>query len=482
MDASEYQKLLSKCRTKTYYKVRGMVSENVDDHLKSQISDQKKEVVELLNTPKYNPKLRTDTQNFSPYYEKLLKPLEIPGLKKSSASSGAASSGGTAKKGGKVAKTKNPQKLWGQAKTAAGVSPVMAKRSGSRLNYKPYLKDVKKSTVASSLAARRRANISSSLSPGVGMALCPPITGSFRLLEPRLKPLPVRAPPGGGSTRVGPAANSSNAGVRAAGMPAANGGEAGNRLSGGYAGTASGGGSGGRKGTFPAGMVPFLGIMQKEDEKSGSGGGTSTTVGAGARRTLTQEMPVHSAGQVSSLKGALPPGITNTDMLELLDKASKFFNTRFFQGQAMPSHPWLLEAVKVTVPLARRFSRDIGLARITLAARFESYCPTDDKIQECSTLRTDSFTKLEHLEEMTTSYLNTWREYFLNRPTMLYQTKLFTQATNFQDALKQIDKNVTTHMTTFLSDVVKGYATISDTVREVTDFISLQNKQNFYIR
>ncbi len=230
---------------------------------------------------------------------------------------------------------------------------------------------------------------------------------------------------------------------------------------------------------FHLGMVPFLGIMQKEESDKGN---------RAPRRTLAPEMPPPAAsgatvGQVAK-EGTLPPGVTSPEMLELLERASRYFQCRFFEGQKMPSLPWASDAIKVLMPIARNNYRNIGLTKICLAAKFESYTPYDDQIQEFSTLRTNIFSKLEQLDQQMSQSMNSWREYFLNRPTLIYQTMAFSQIPNYRRALRLVDGNMTLNMTTFLYETIKGYSAMSEALDEVDEFIAkrtLLTRKNFYM-
>ena len=108
--------------------------------------------------------------------------------------------------------------------------------------------------------------------------------------------------------------------------------------------TNSGKAAGGNKfnKNFHLGMVPFLGIMQKEEGDKGNR----------TRRRLAPEMPPPAAsranvGQVAK-DGVLPPGVTSPEMLELLEQASRYFQYRFFKGQKMPSVSWASDARSTT--------------------------------------------------------------------------------------------------------------------------------------
>jgi hypothetical protein len=80
---------------------------------------------------------------------------------------------------------------------------------------------------------------------------------------------------------------------------------------------------------------------------------------------------------VMSEKEDMPAGVINEEHNSLLEKGVKHYGNDFYHGLTIYSHPWAFRAIQHLVPIAFTYARELGLARICLAAKFEAHTPPD---------------------------------------------------------------------------------------------------------
>ncbi len=226
-------------------------------------------------------------------------------------------------------------------------------------------------------------------------------------------------------------------------------------------------------------IPPTIGML-----KSFKGAGAKTAGLPKAVSSATTKLVAGTDLGPEAVNPPLPMGVVSAEMMELLELAATQGQIRFFDGRMMPSHPWILMSATKLVPIACTFMKDIALAKVCLAANFEAFVPNDDQMQDYSELKTQLSTKLDNLEESVhTSFIN-WRNYCVSRPTTVKQCIMFPRMEDLTEALKQMDRKIMLEMTAFLSETVKGYSSIGETLREVSDFVvsrALIQRRNFYM-
>jgi len=179
----------------------------------------------------------------------------------------------------------------------------------------------------------------------------------------------------------------------------------------------------------------------------------------------------------------LPDGILSKKMLSVKQSAELHCDSRFFEGQTIRAHPWMVRAIKQLMPQLATYTRELGLAKICLASKFEAYIPPDAEIQVENQMKEKVQFKMDLLEGRLFNYLDQWRNYFVDRPDKVYKCMVFPQMLDYIQAVRHSDRKMAIDMTTFIPETVKGYLSLLATLKEVDDYThkrSLLTKSHFF--